>query len=404
MNVFQTMYSRLFQGILYVMSRIIVFRIPETTERLEDIPRLLSKNRVKRPILVVSNTVSKSERFQVFKKLLKKNDIEFALYTGVSPDPTIKAIDVLTGFYKSHECDSVIAIGGGSVIDAAKATAVLATYPKKKISNFKGALKIHRKLPYFIAVPTTAGTGSEATIAAVVVDEDNNDKFSITDGHLVPKVAVLDDSLLIGIPKNIISTTGIDAFCHALESYLGRNKNKLSYEKSLASMKLIKENLVEFYNDSNNSTARANMQTASFYAGIALTRGYVGYVHALAHSIGGLYHKPHGYCVAILLPYVLEAYERKVYKKLAKLAVYLGLVDNNKSTRDKSQALIDYIKKTNHDLGIPKGFDGLIQDSDMEFLASHASKEANPWYPVPKELDKEELKDILILANLNGKR
>ena len=146
------------------------------------------------------------------------------------------------------------------------------------------------------------------------------------------------------------------------------------------------------------------MQTASFYAGIALTRGYVGYVHALAHSIGGLYHKPHGYCVAILLPYVLEAYERKVYKKLAKLAVYLGLVDNNKSTRDKSQALIDYIKKTNHDLGIPKGFDGLIQDSDMEFLASHASKEANPWYPVPKELDKEELKDILILANLNGKR
>lgn len=399
MNIVKRLYYRAFQKSVRLLSKLIKFPIPKIKDNLEDIIDILKAKKLKKPLFVVSNTVSKSERFNSFIKVLDNEEIKYFIYTGVTPDPTFKSIDVLTGFYRAHECDSIIAIGGGSVIDAAKAMGVLASYKKKTLSTFRGVLKVHKRLPYFIAAPTTAGTGSEATIASVVINEEKNDKFSITDGHLVPRVAILDDTLLKGLPKHIIAQTGMDAFTHAIEAYLGNNPSRASNDASLKSLYLTKNNLYEFYLDSNNTEARKNMLYASFYAGIALTRAYVGYVHALAHAVGGMYHIPHGKAIAILLPYVLEAYGEKAYKKMAIVSDELDLCDKNLSKEEKAKALISWIRDMNAKMEIPSHFDGLIKTHDLDFLVNHAYHEANPWYPVPKILDYKELKDILILAN-----
>ena len=331
--------------------------------------------------------------------MLDTNQIKYFPYIGIASDPTFKTIEVLAGFYKAHECDSIIAIGGGSVIDAAKAMGVLVSNKYKNLSRFKGVLKVKKKLPYFIAVPTTAGTGSEASIASVVTNEETKDKFAISDGKLVPNVAILDDSLLKGLPSELVATTGMDAFTHAIESYMNHAGNKKSKEYAKKSLYLIKNHLYEFYSDRENDIARHNMLYASFYAAISFTRSYVGYVHALAHAIGGVYHKPHGYLIAILLPYVLEAYGKKAYRALAKASIEMGIGSNTSSREENALSLISWIRELNQKMGIPNSLDNLINEKDYLPLAEHASIEANPWYPVPKELDKNELAFVLRKAN-----
>ncbi|RIA64105.1 alcohol dehydrogenase class IV [Anaeroplasma bactoclasticum] len=402
MNIFSLVYNRVFQGVIKVLQKMIHFSIPKVYESIDEIPYILKERGFKKPIIVVSNSVSKSERFIQFNENLKNHDIAGCVYTGVSSDPTIKSIDVLAGFYRAQGCDSIIAIGGGSVIDASKAMGILIKYPKKSLKSFKGVLKVHKNLPFFIAVPTTAGTGSEATIASVVTDSERNDKYAISDGHLVPDIAILDDTLLTFLPSHIIAQTGMDAYTHALEAFIGRNGNKFTNDNALMALKLIKKNLYDFYLDNGNAKARKNMLYASYYAGLAFTRAYVGYVHSLAHAVGGMYHKPHGYTIAILLPYVLEAYGNKAYKKLSIVSDTLGISDSSTSEEEKAKALILWIRNLNKDLGIPNDFNGLIKDKDLEALSLHAAKEANPWYPVPKELTKKELKMILVKANKNN--
>ena len=399
MNVIKIAYARTFQFFLRIASKIVRFPIPMTKERLEDIPTLLNSNGLKCPILIVSNTVSKGKRYESVIKMLEANQIKYFPYIGIASDPSFKTIEVLAGFYKAHECDSIIAIGGGSVIDAAKAMGVLVSNKYKNLSRFKGVLKVKKKLPYFIAVPTTAGTGSEASIASVVTNEETKDKFAISDGKLVPNVAILDDSLLKGLPSELVATTGMDAFTHAIESYMNHAGNKKSKEYAKKSLYLIKNHLYEFYSDRENDIARHNMLYASFYAAISFTRSYVGYVHALAHAIGGVYHKPHGYLIAILLPYVLEAYGKKAYKALSKASIEMGIGNNTASREENALSLISWIREFNQKMGIPNSLDNLINEKDYLPLAEHASIEANPWYPVPKELDKNELAFVLRKAN-----
>ena len=399
MNGIKIAYARTFQFFLRIASKIVRFPIPMTKERLEDIPTLLNSNGLKCPILIVSNTVSKGKRYESVIKMLEANQIKYFPYIGIASDPSFKTIEVLAGFYKAHECDSIIAIGGGSVIDAAKAMGVLVSNKYKNLSRFKGVLKVKKKLPYFIAVPTTAGTGSEASIASVVTNEETKDKFAISDGKLVPNVAILDDSLLKGLPSELVATTGMDAFTHAIESYINHAGNKKSKEYAKKSLYLIKNHLYEFYSDRENDIARHNMLYASFYAAISFTRSYVGYVHALAHAIGGVYHKPHGYLIAILLPYVLEAYGKKAYKALSKASIEMGIGSNTASREENALSLISWIRELNQKMGIPNSLDNLINEKDYLPLAEHASIEANPWYPVPKELDKNELAFVLRRAN-----
>ncbi len=399
MGIFNTIYSRSVQLVLKMAMPFIKIRIPQTHSDLFDVVDIIKKENLKHPLIVSGNHVSKHHKIQKLFSKLKETNIEFSLFTDVKSDPTFENIEQIYEFYKNNSCDSIISIGGGSIIDASKALGCKITSPNKKLSSFKGILKVKKDIPFLIACPTTAGTGSEATIASVVVDEKTNDKFAINDPHLVPDIAILDNTLLDSLPKDTISITGIDALSHAVEAYIGRSNSKLTREKALDAIKLIDENLVKFYNDPTDSEARNNMLIASYEAGISFTRAYVGYVHALAHAIGGLYHLPHGYCIAILMPYILETYGSSIYKSTAKINDQLSLSDKEAVDEEKCLAFIDWIKELNKKLNIPETFENKIKEDDYLKLAIHAFKEANPLYPVPKILNIKKLVEIIKKSN-----
>ncbi len=399
MNLFQSMYCRTYQGILRFAMHFIKIRIPETHSSLMDVPEIIKANKLCHPIIVSGKHVSKKVRVLSLLSKLKEDNIPYSLYTDIGSDPTFSEIRSLYDFYKDEGCDSIIAIGGGSIIDASKALGCKIVKPNKNLSYFKGLLKVGQRLPFFIAIPTTAGTGSEATLASVITNESNGDKFAINDPNLVPNVCVLDSSLLDSLPQKVIAETGMDALCHAIEAYIGKSNTKLTREYALKSISLIHDNLFSFYICSGNDVIRQNMLDASYYAGISFTRAYVGYVHALAHAIGGMYHLPHGYCIAILLPHVLRAYKTSISKPFAEINDSLHLSNPNAIDEEKMIAMIHWINDLRDSLKIPSTFQGKIRKEDYTKLAKHANREANPLYPVPKLFSRKKLEEIIRTAN-----
>ena len=252
-----------------------------------------------------------------------------------------------------------------------------------------------KKLPTFVALPTTAGTGSETTLACVITDSDNNYKFTINDFSLIPHYAILDYKTTLGLPKGLTASTGMDALTHAIEAYIGRSRTKYTKHNSEEAVKLIVENLYPCYQDGQNEKARENMLRASFMAGNAFTRSYVGYVHAIAHSLGGQYHVPHGLANAKILPVMLKEYRKTIDKKLGKLALISHIASENDSYSTAKQKMIDFIEDLNQKMNIEQGFSE-IQEEDINSMASRAEKEANPLYPVPKLYSKEELAKIYL--------
>lgn len=399
MSIFNIIYSRSVQLALKMAMPFINIRIPETHFDILKIVSIIKNEKLNHPLIISGNHVSKHPKIQLLFFELKNNNLSFSLFTDVRSDPTFENIEEIYKFYSDNSCDSIIAIGGGSIIDASKALGCKITDPNKNLSSFKGLLKVKKDIPFFIACPTTAGTGSEATIASVVTNEKTNDKFAINDPHLVPNIAILDNELLDSLPSETIAITGIDALSHAVEAYIGRSNSKLTKEKALDAILLIKNNLVNFYNNPSDNEARNNMIIASYDAGISFTRAYVGYVHALAHAIGGLYHLPHGYCIAILLPYVLEAYGSSIYKSTREINDYLSLSDKEAVDEEKCLTFIDWIKDLNKELNIPETFEQKINEDDYLKLAVHAFKEASPIYPVPKIFNIKKLIEIIKKSN-----
>lgn len=368
----------------------------ESDDCYETIKSLLLKEGYKRPLIFIAPHLIQDERFLNFKKSLQENNIECDVYYHITPNPTVDQVEENYKTYKDNNCDSLVAIGGGSAMDLAKAVGILATNKNKDISKYRGLLKVKKHLPYLLLVPTTAGTGSETTICSVITDLKKNDKYAINDPKLIPSYAILDASLLKTLPKTIISTTGMDALTHAIEAFIGNATTKKTISYSTLAIQLIHDNLINFYNDNNDDLARKNMLKASYFAGVAFTRSYVGYVHALAHALGGKYQVAHGYANSILLPIVLRKYGKKAYKKLALINDMIKLSNKNESIENKAKAVIDYIDNLNKSLDIPSKFKGVIKKEDLPFLVDHAYKEANPLYPVVRELDKKELEEILI--------
>lgn len=399
MNPFKVMYCRAYQGILRFAMRFIRIRIPKSYSSLLNIPQIIKENNLSHPIIVSGKNVSKTAFVTSLLSKFKDESIPFSLYTNVGSDPTFSEIYDLYDFYTAQKCDSIIAIGGGSVIDACKALGCKIVKPDKMLSYFKGLLKVGKKPPFFIAVPTTAGTGSEATLASVITNETTGDKFAINDPNLVPDVCVLDSSVLVSVPKKIVAETGMDALCHAIEAYIGKSNTDLTKEYALKSISLIHDNLPALYASTSNDVIRQNMLDASFYAGISFTRAYVGYVHALAHAIGGTYHLPHGYCIAILLPHVLRAYRSSIAKPFAEINDRLHLSNPNAIKEEKMIAITHWINDLRERMNIPDTFQGKIRKEDYTKLANHASKEANPLYPVPKIFSKKKLVEIIRKAN-----
>lgn len=327
----------------------------------------------------------------MFEKLTEAG-VEYVVYDGVQPNPTIPNIEACREMYLQNGCEGFIAFGGGSSMDCAKVAAARVVKPNKTVRQMRGYLKVLKKLPPFFAVPTTAGTGSETTVAAVVTDPETHEKNAVNDICLRPRFAVLDPELTVGLPPHITSTTGMDALTHAVEAYIGRSNTKQTREQAEKATKLIFDNIERAYKNGKDYEARENMLKGSYWAGCAFTRAYVGYVHAIAHNLGGLYGTPHGLANAVILPYVLEWYGSCIYPQLTKLADVVGI--SGSSQADKAVKFIAAIKKLNADMDIPSTFD-MIKEEDLPTLITRALKEGNPGYPVPRIMDYKDMESVI---------
>ena len=346
----------------------------------------------KKKVLVVTPGFMKRGSLVPFFEELKKQNLKYAIFSEVQPDPTTDCIEEAVALYKKEQCEVIVAIGGGSVIDCSKALGARIARPNKSLQQMQGLLKVLKKIPDLYTVPTTAGTGSEATAGAVITDGKNHYKFTILDLCLVPRYAVLDAELTCPLPPHITAHTGMDALTHAVEAYTNCFCSPLAKKMSLDAIKLIYENLETAYLDGNNKKARENMLLASYYAGVAINNNFIGYVHAIAHGIGGLYGVTHGKANAIILPYVLEAFKEKAHKKLAKLADLVSVGGNTEE--EKAKAFIDSVLDLNKKLGIEKNIVELKKE-DMPELANRAVKEGNPTYPVPVIWEKDDFEKLI---------
>ena len=358
------------------------------------LPSFVKSKSINKVLIVTDKGLMNLHLLDPLFRGLEKEGVEYVVFDGVQPNPTIPNIEDCRKTYINNKCQGIIAFGGGSPMDCAKAAGARVTNPRKSVRKMRGYLKIKRSLPPFFAVPTTAGTGSETTLAAVVTDPLTHEKNAICDGHLRPKYAVLDPNLTIGLPPFVTATTGMDALTHAVESYIGKSNVKSTFKYAEDATKLIFENLEKAYVNGKDIEARTNMLKASYLAGNAFTRAFVGYVHAIAHNLGGMYNTPHGLANAVILPYVLEWYGESVYKRLAQLADIVGITKEGMSIEDKSKAFINEIKRMNKAMNIPEKFD-FIKEEDIPTLVKRALKEGNPGYPVPKIMNAIECEKVI---------
>ena len=394
MNFIKNAYGRVYQFILKVASNFMDFSEPKVYENmsLKEIPQILRNNLKRHVLLVTDENIFSLGLVNPLINSLEANNVGCEVFHHVVANPTIDNVEDGLKIYLEHACDSLIAVGGGSAMDCCKAIGARVVNPKKPVNKMKGLLKVRRKIPFMIAVPTTAGTGSETTVAAVIVDKKNNDKYAINDPHLIPDCAVFVPELLVNLPSIVSATTGMDALTHAVEAFIG-NSNTAKTEKYAAdAVKLIFKYLEKSVKSPKNLEYRNKMQLASYKAGVAFTRAYVGSVHAIAHSLGGLYNVPHGFANAIILPIVLKKFGKDAEKRLAILATEVGLNGNNE--HESATKFIEAIEKMNQNMGVQNTFGKLIIDRDLPFLVEHTYREAYPLYPTPRILERSEYNEI----------
>lgn len=393
MNPIKKAYCRTFQAVLRFVLPVLPYRSPKVLPSVLDVPGCLQAKGLTNVLIVTDGFLHISGMLEPLKKALKDSGICYTIYDEVTPNPTILNVELARERYIQNGCQALIGFGGGSAIDCAKAVGARIARPKKSIPQMRGILKVMLPIPYLIAVPTTAGTGSETTLATVITDDQNSHKFPVNDFPLIPRVAVLDPEMTRSLPRHMTSTTGMDALTHAIEAYIGNSTTRQTRADALEAARLIAENLENAYQDGNDMTARANMLQAAFLAGGAFSKSYVGYCHAVAHSLGGQYHIPHGLANAVLLPYVLEAYGESAHEKCKDMAIAMHLADTNTPAAEAAARLIAEIRRMNAAMNIPTKLPG-IQAADIPRLAAFADKEANPLYPVPKLMDAKALEQF----------
>ena len=393
MNFFKKLYCRTFQVVFRIAIPILPYREPKILKNNSELTKVLLDNAVKNILLVTDAGLTKLGLYTELVKEIQSAQINVVIYDKTVANPTTQNVDEALSLYKNNNCNAIIAFGGGSPMDCAKATGARVARPNKSLSKMKGILKVNKRIPLLIAVPTTAGTGSETTLAAVITDSETRHKYAINDFPLIPRYAMLDPNLTVGLPPFVTATTGMDALTHAIEAYIGRSTTKKTRADALKATKLVFENLYTAYTDGKNIKARENMLIAAYHAGLAFTKSYVGYVHAVAHSLGGKYNVAHGLANAIILPYVLKMYGRKIYKKLWQMGVYAGLFDKSTSYEVGAKMFIEKIEDLNESMNIGTRIDE-IQKEDIPTLARTAEKEANPLYPVPVLYTAKQLEKI----------
>ena len=360
------------------------------------LPAAVKRRNFSRVLIVTDGTLMKLHLLDGMLEEMKKEGLEYAIYDGVAPNPTDENVEEGVRMFRENHCDCMIAFGGGSPMDCAKGVGARIARPKKTVRKLQGLFRILRPIPVIFAVPTTAGTGSETTIAAVITEAQTHHKASMNDLCLMPRYAVLDPELTAGLPPQVTSTTGLDALCHAVEAYTNNTYNsRLEKQMCRKAVRLIYDNLYRAYQDGSDMEARQNMQEAAFLAGRSFTRGSVGYVHAIGHTLGGLYGTPHGLAMAILLPHVMRAYGKAVYKRLAELCDVCQIPSPEDSAQSKAEAFIRWIEEMKEKMGIPDRPD-MIREEDVDQIVEWAEKEGNPLYPVPVIWSRKEFREFLL--------
>lgn len=403
MNTLRKIYCRAFQKAFHIAIPFLPYRKPKIAGSVKELPEIIMRHKCTHVLIITDGGIMKLGLTRRLEKALKEAGIPYTIYDKTVANPTTVNVREALELYHKEGCDAIIGFGGGSSMDCAKAVGACAVKPNQSLAQMKGILKVHKKLPLLMAVPTTAGTGSEATLAAVITDADTRYKYAINDFPLIPRYAVLDPKVTLSLPPFITATTGMDALTHAVEAYIGNSTTIDTRRDALKAIKLIFENIDIAYEHGDNIQARRNMLHASFYAGCAFTKSYVGYVHAVAHSLGGQYNVPHGLANAILLPLVLREYGSCIDKKLHRLAIAAGLADKNTPDHEAAELFIRAIEEMKERLGIVNIVKE-IQETDILKLAHYADKEANPLYPVPKLMDASELeKFYYMLMSLTSK-
>ena len=401
MNVLYRAFCRVYQFCFHLALPVLPYRQPQRLANLDEIPALLRRLGVGSALLVTDQGLRAAGITAGLEARLAENDIRCAVYDGTCANPTVENVEQARALYETEQCGCLIAFGGGSPMDCAKAVGARIAYPHRSVNQMKGLLRVLRKLPPLIAIPTTAGTGSEVTITAVITDREKRHKYTMNSFALIPAYAVLDPAVTFTLPPHLTATTGMDALTHAVEAYIGRSTSKETRALALRATQRIFASLEAAFQDGQNCAARADMLAAAYEAGIAFSKSYVGYIHAVAHSLGGQYNIPHGLANAVLMPIVLEAYGAPAHKKLHEMGVAAGVALAGDTHEAGAKKFIRAIRELNERMGLPKTLAG-IREEDIPQMARYAAREANPLYPVPKLMDAGELQQFY--KTVSGRR
>ncbi|MBR5125935.1 MAG: iron-containing alcohol dehydrogenase [Oscillospiraceae bacterium] len=383
-HFWEVIFCRSFQAVLKIGNYFLGYHTPEYLEGAGTVRTLgafLKEKGINDVLVVTGQGMIARGQVQPMLDSFTEYGIRYTIAAFDRSDPDSADVERGYGLFRDHNCKAIVAIGGGSRIDCAKAIAAKAAHPKKTVARLQGILTVHKRIVPLIAIPTTAGAGSETTVAAVVTDTATHRKAAINDPFLTPKYAVLDPELTVSLPPYTTAATGMDALSHAVEAYVNQTYNTpLENRLAKEAVRLIHGNIHTVCADGSNITARQNMQKAAFYAGRAFTRGCVGYVHAIGHTLGSLYGIDHGTAMAALLPRVMGAFGTAAHPRLAELAEVCGL--EGSTAEEKATAFLNWIEDTNRSLGLPEAFP-MIQDAHIPQMIRWARKEAHPLYPVP---------------------
>lgn len=393
MNIVSKACCRIYQLCFHLALPLMPYRTPEIRHSITDVVKILNEHNARSVLLVTDRGLRKGGSTAALEELLENSGIRCAVYDKTNANPTVHNVEEARELYIKENCECLIAFGGGSSMDCVKAVGARITYPNRTLEQLKGLLRVLRRIPTLIAIPTTAGTGSEVTVTAVITDSEKKHKYTMNDFTLIPHYAVLDPKVTYTLPKHLTATTGMDALTHAVEAYIGGSTSKETRTLSLEAARLVFDNIETAYKDGTNYKARENMLIAADKAGIAFSKSYVGYIHAVAHSLGGQYNIPHGLANAVLMPIVLEEYGEAAYKKLHRIGVAAGVADEGDSHETGAKKFIAAVRELNRRMNIPETLSG-IRREDIPTMARHAAKEANPLYPVPKLMNAKELEQF----------
>ncbi|KAA8345760.1 iron-containing alcohol dehydrogenase [Leuconostoc mesenteroides] len=369
---------------------------PGVISKIGDRAKMLG---MKKPVIVTDKFLEGLKDGAVEQTLdsLKAAGVDYIVYNNVEPNPKIRSIKEVKKLYEESGADSIITVGGGSAHDTGKGAGIILTNGDD-ITKLAGIETLDKALPPLIAVNTTAGTGSELTRHAVITNEETHLKFVVVSWRNIPLVSFNDPTLMLDVPKGLTAATGMDAFVQAVEPYVSVDHNPITDSQCVEAIKLIETSLREAVANGHNLDARTKMVEAEMLAGMAFNNANLGYVHAMAHQLGGQYDAPHGVCCALLLPYVEEYNIIACPDRFAQLAEIMGENTEGLSTRDAAELAIKAMKQLSEDVGIPHSIKEIgAKPEDFELMAENALKDGNA-FSNPRKGTKEDIIKIFQAA------